>query len=188
MRTVRLVAERATPANTAAFGRWLGRDAPVEALPTNFYGDTVTLRKPGGFVTDETLEVTVATIRPRPLRVEWIERHFLHTQAFVPLGGRPMLLVLGAPTPDAALPDVDGLRALVFDGSAGFQLHVGTWHEFPMSADGEVDVLVWLRRDTARDLRHKQGNEAHGPDLDKKDVVARLGVSIEVALGEVTLG
>ena len=182
MTPLRLVAEAATPANTAAFGRWLGRDAPVEAVPTNFYGDSVTLRKPGGFVTDDTLEVTVATIRPRPLRVDWIERHFLHTQAFVPLAGRPMLLVLGAPTPEAELPDVAGLRALVFDGGAGFQLHVGTWHEFPMAAEGELDVLVFLRRDTARDLRHKQGNEAHGPDLDKKDVAARCGVTIEVAL------
>ena len=178
----RLRAERATPDNTAAFGTWLGSDAPVEASRSSFYGDAVALRKPGRFVTDDTLEVSVATIHRRPLRVSWLERHFLHTQAFIPLGGKPMLLVLAPPTPEAELPELDTLRAVMFDGRAGFALHVGTWHEFPMAVVDDTDVIVLLRRDTVRDLRHKQGNEAHGPDLDKKDVVARCGVVLEVDL------
>lgn len=180
--TMRLRAEHATPGNTAAFGTWLGRDAPVEAMGSGFYGDAVALRKPGGFVTDDTLQVSVATIHRRPLRVSWLERHFLHTQTFIPLGGRPMLLVLAPPTPDADLPPLDTVRALVFDGRAGFALHIGTWHEFPMALVDDTDVIILLRRDTVRDLRHKQGNEAHGPDLDKKDVLARCGVVLDVDL------
>ncbi|MFT8244845.1 ureidoglycolate lyase [Roseomonas sp. BN140053] len=180
--TRHLRAERATPENTAALGTWLGSAAPVPASGSGFYGEAVALRKPGGFVTDDTLDVSVATVHRRPLRVSWLERHFLHTQTFIPLGGRPMLLVLAPPTPEAELPELDALRALVFDGSAGFALHLGTWHEFPMALVDSTDVLVLLRRDTVRDLRHKQGNEAHGPDLDKKDVVARCGVTLEVLL------
>lgn len=178
----RLVAQRATPANTAEFGVWLGSDAPVAPEGTSFYGDAVRLRKPGRFVSDDTLVPSIASIDRRPLRVTWLERHFLHTQAFIPLGGKPLLLVLAPPTPEAELPEMDALRALVFDGSAGFALHIGTWHEFPMALVDGTDIIVLLRRDTARDLRHKQGNEAHGPDLDKKDVTARWGIVLEVDL------
>lgn len=178
----RLVAERATPANTADLGVWLGSEALVPPIRSDFYGDAVTLRKPGDFVTDDTLVVSIATLQRRPLQVSYLERHFLHTQTFIPLGGKPMLLVLAPPTPDAELPPLDTLRALIFDGSAGIALHVGAWHEFPMALVDATDVIVLLRRDTIRDLKHKQGNEAHGPDLDKKDVVARCGVVLEVAL------
>lgn len=178
----RLRAERATPDNTAPFGWWLGSDAPGPVSGSGFYGDAVSLRKPAAFVTDNTLEVSVATIHRRPLQVNWLERHFLHTQTFIPLGGKPMLLVLAPPTPEAELPDIADVRALLFDGSAGFALKIGAWHEFPMALVDNTDVIVLLRRDTVRDLRHKQGNEAHGPDLDKKDIVARCGVVLAVDL------
>ena len=46
----------------------------------------------------------------------------------------------------------------------------------------QTDVLVLVRRDTVRDLKSVVGNEAHGPDLDKKDIVARTGITIEVVL------
>lgn len=178
----RLRAERATPENTAAYGWWIGSAAPGPVARSSFYGDAVSLRKPAEFIADDTLEVSVATIHRRPLRVNWLERHFLHTQTFVPLGGRPFVLVLAPPTPDADLPDIADVRALLFDGRAGFVLRLGTWHEFPMALEDDTDVIVLLRRDTVRDLGCKQGNEAQGPDLDKKDVVARCGVVLEVEL------
>lgn len=179
----RLRAEPATPENTADFGWWVGSAALGPVTGSAFYGEAVKLRKPvAQFVTDDTLEVSVATIQPRPLRVSWMERHFLHTQTFIPLGGRPFLLVLAPPTPDEEIPDLNDVRALLFDGSAGFSLRLGTWHEFPMALQADTDVVVLIRRDTVRDLRQKQGNEAQGPDLDKKDMLARCGVTLEVEL------
>lgn len=80
------------------------------------------------------------------------------------------------------MPDLGAARALVFDGSAGLMLHLGTWHEFPFAPRGVAQLCILIRRDTARDLTRMEGNEAHGPDLDKKDIVARSGVAIELEL------
>ena len=40
-----------------------------------------------------------------------------------------------------------------------------------------------VRKDTMRDLGKIEGNEAFGPDLDKKDILARTGRRIRVVLG-----
>ena len=171
----------ATPQALAPFGYWLGSDAPVEIGRSAFYGDRVELRKPSKFVGDDTLDITVATCHRRPMEVSWLERHFLHTQTFIPLGGKPFMLVLCPPT-DADMPNLDDARAFHFDGSAGLAMHLGTWHEFPLPLEDDTDVIVLIRKDTARDLTKVQGNEAHGPDLDKKDIVARTGVTLRVEM------
>ena len=93
-----LTAEMATPENTSRFGFWLGRDAPGPIRRSGFYGDSVELRNPARFVGDETLDITVATVHPRPLQITWLERHALHTQTFIPLGGKPFAPVLASPT------------------------------------------------------------------------------------------
>jgi ureidoglycolate lyase len=181
MRTVTLRAEPATATNVAPFGTLLSSRSDVPVIRSPFYGDTVAIRKPGRFVGDDTLEISVASIDPRPLRVSWMERHFLHTQTFLPLGGSRFAMVL-APPGGGEMPDLDAARALVFDGTAGLMLHLGTWHEFPFALDATAQVCILIRRDTARDLTHVQGNEARGPDLDKKDIVARTGAAIELVL------
>jgi ureidoglycolate lyase len=181
MRSLALRAEAATPANIAPFGTLLSQRAEAPVIRSPFYGDSVAIRKPGRFVGDDTLEISVASIDPRPLRVSWMERHFLHTQTFLPLGGSRFAMVL-APPSEGEMPDLDAARALVFDGTAGLMLHLGTWHEFPFALDATAQVCILIRRDTARDLTHMQGNEARGPDLDKKDIVARTGVTIALEL------
>jgi len=181
MRSITLQAEMATAENVTPFGTLMGPTAPVPIIRSPFYGDRVALRKPGRFVADDTLEFTVATLERRPLRVTWMERHFLHTQSFFPLGGRAFLLVLAPPNEDA-VPDLGAARALILDGSAGLMLHLGTWHEFPFPLVDASSLIIAIRRDTARDLQHVEGNEAQGPDLDKKDLETRLGATITVAL------
>ena len=76
----------------------------------------------------------------------------------------------------------DDARAFLFDGDAGVALHLGTWHEFPLALQDDTNVIVLIRRDTVRDLAKVDGNEAHGPDLDKKDIVARTGITLTVDL------
>ncbi len=176
-----LQAKPATPSAVTPFGTLLSPTADAPVIRSPFYGESVAIRKPGRFVGDSTLEISVATLERRPLRVSWMERHFLHTQTFLPLGGRPFLMVL-APPGEAEMPDLGAARALIFDGSAGFMLHLGTWHEFPFALLGTTSLCILIRHDTARDLTHVQENEARGPDLDKKDILARTGVVIEVAL------
>jgi hypothetical protein len=46
----------------------------------------------------------------------------------------------------------------------------------------DTDVVVVLRGEALRDLKNVQGTEAHGGDLDKNDLQARLGLVLELDL------
>lgn len=175
----RLRVEDATPENTAPFGWLLGSNVPDPGAQLHFYDGV--LRKPTRFVSDEQTELTVATLRRRPLAVRWLERHFKHTQTFIPLSGKPFIVVLGAPN-DKPMPDMDRLKAIRFDGTAGFCMRIGCWHEFPFVLEDETDLIVILRRETHSNLRNVQGTEAEGADLEKRDLWQRLDLSIELDL------
>lgn len=172
LRTLKV--EAATRENFAPYGVLIAPDDNVTPRTSDFYGDKVQLWAPGGFVSDDQTRISVARIHARAPEVIWMERHFKHTQSFLPLGGRPFIAVLGAPT-DTHCPDPETVRAFYFDGSAGAQLHLGTWHEFPFPAEDLVEVAIIIRKETQDNLEEKEDNEALGADLEKRNLQKRLG-------------
>lgn len=72
--------------------------------------------------------------RPRPLRLEMLERHPKGAQAFLPLGRRPWLTVT-AEAPDAPL------RAFLCGPEQGLCLAPGVWHH-PLLTLAAQDFLV----------------------------------------------
>ncbi len=181
MQTRDLTVEPVTAEAIAPFGELLGANLGKAPLPTAFYEGKVRLYRPEGFAAEDETEITVASIDRRPMRVTHMERHFKHTQVFLPLGGRPFVVVLAPPT-DTDLPDLDQARAFLFDGQAGLQMHLGTWHEFPFAVVDATQVAVVLRREATDGLMVDAVVEGEGqsPDLDKKDMARRLGVILEV--------
>lgn len=177
-RVIRLALLDATPARAAPFGRLL---APGLGPPrrSDYYGDAVVPYPAIPLAVDATLEAWPVRLQPRPLRAEYLERHPLHGQTFISLGARPFAMILGPPETGDGLPDPAQMVALRFAGGMAFALHPGTWHEVPLALEPATDMLILTRADTMRDLRRKVGNEASGPDLDKRDLVARLGVVYE---------
>ena len=161
----------------APFGMLIAHDSGVAPVRSAFYGDALSLVKPGRMINDDDIDLSVARLNRRPLEALWLERHFKHTQIFVPLGGKPFAMIL-APPSEGDLPDLDQARAFVFAGDQGIALHLGTWHEFPLALQDGTDIVVLLRRQTVRDLTRKEGNEAIGPDLEKRDIVARFGLRL----------
>src|SRR3546814_2667503 len=129
----------------------LFRSPAVDSRTGEFYGDKGELWATGGFVSDEQTRLSVARIHARPPQVIWMERHFKHTQTFIPLGGSAFVAVLGVPT-DTNQPDPATVRAFYFDGSCGAQLHLGTWHEFPFPANGTAEVVIIIRAETQANL------------------------------------
>lgn len=169
-----LTVEPVTRETFAAYGVLVGVNEDVHSRTGEFYGDRVELWAPGGFVSDEQTVLSVARVHPRPPEVVWMERHFKHTQTFIPLHGSAFIAVLGAPT-DTPHPDPETVRAFYFDGSCGAQLHIGTWHEFPFAAGTRAELVVILRKETQANLEVKENNEAIGEDLEKRNLDARLG-------------
>lgn len=74
-----------------------------------------------------------------PLRVEVMERHPLGSQAFVPLHGRPFIVIV-APAGDA--PERDAIRAFLTDGTQGVNLARGVWHHYQVTLGEESDYFV----------------------------------------------
>lgn len=172
--TLRL--EDATADALAPFGKIIGKAAGAPSVPVDFYKGAVKMSYPAKFACEHPVEITLASLDKRPGEVRYMERHFQHTQAFLPLGGKPFVAVMAPPT-DGDLPDLGQVRAFRFDGSAGFVMHLGTWHEFPFAIEQDTDIVVILSSQTGYDLKAKDAvtEEAFGPDLDKKDIVARTG-------------
>ncbi len=139
--------------------------------------------RPATIKNDDDVDVAVTVVDRRPLQVRWMERHFKHTQMFIPLEGRPFIAVM-APPNDKEVPDLDAARAFLFDGSAGFSLHVGTWHEFPFPLIDDTQLIVLLRKEATSGLLADAVIDGEGAsaDLDKKDVAKRLGVVLEARL------
>ena len=177
----RLELEIATPEALRPFGGWLGPQAGVTPMGGDYYGGAVALSRPIDFSCSSRAEVSLTSLRRRPLEVRYLERHFQHTQTFIPLAGKPFIAVL-APPCDDELPDLDSVRAFRFDGSAGLCLDVGTWHEFPFALDDDTHIAVILSSQVTEDLHHRAENgiEAFGPDLDKKDMTLRAGVQFVI--------
>ena len=172
--------QEATRETIAPFGFLIDMESSVDALPTAFYEGTVRVYSPSEFQTDEDTDLTVAVIDRRPLRVQWMERHFKHTQTFIPLEGKPFVLVLAPPSDENDLPSIENARAFLFDGSTGLAIKIGTWHEFPFAIADQTKLVVVIRNEATKNLLKSavSDGEAHGPDLDKKDISKRLGVCL----------
>ena len=174
-----LVAKPATREALAPFGQILGSQSDAETRAPGFYEGKVRVCNPVDFQSDDDTTLTLATIDRRPFEVRYMEQHFKHTQTFIPLGGKPFVVVF-APPNGKDVPDLDLVEAFLFDGTAGFNMKIGTWHEFPFALEDGTDVVVILRNETNRNLREVENGEAHGPDVDKKDLQRRFGVVFEV--------
>jgi ureidoglycolate lyase len=79
-----------------------------------------------------------ARARPSPLRLQLMERHQLGSQAFMPLGPSPFLVVVALADIE---PQWDDLRAFIAQPGQGINFSRGTWHH-PLVALADSDFLV----------------------------------------------
>ena len=66
-----------------------------------------------------------------PFELKLIERHPRASQAFIPMFDVPVYVVVGPPTEE---PPLSELQAFVTNGRQGFNYNVGVWH-MPLMAD-----------------------------------------------------
>ncbi len=74
-----------------------------------------------------------------PLMIRKLERHPLSSQAFVPLGRQPFLVVVAPP---GDRPQPGQVRAFLADGGQGVNYRSGVWHHPLVALDEVTDFLV----------------------------------------------
>lgn len=101
-------------------------------------------------VTREGGRAIVSIFRTRPLglpaTLRALENHPLGSQAFMPLSGRPFLIVVAPAGPF----DPEGLRAFAAAPTQGVNIRRGVWHHFNLAYGAVSDFLV-IDRDGAGD-------------------------------------
>lgn len=90
---------------------------------------------------DAIVSLFCAQVRPKPLRIERMERHPLGSQTFYPLQNEPWLVVVCVDPNDLA-----SFRAFVAQGNQGVHYAKGTWH-FPLLVTRDNNWFVVLDRE-----------------------------------------
>ena len=74
----------------------------------------------------------------QPIVIKMMERHPKGSQAFIPMGTHPYLVVVA---PKGTF-DVSQLQVFIAQSNQGVNYHKGTWHHFCLALGGESDFLV----------------------------------------------
>ena len=97
-------------------------------------------------VADGGGEVCVSIFRSTPLAVpitiKMMEYHPVGSQAFMPLGENPYLVVVAK----AGAFDASTIRVFLAQPGQGVNYHKGTWHHYCLALESESDFLVIDRK------------------------------------------
>ena len=74
----------------------------------------------------------------QPIAIKMMERHPHGSQAFIPMGSNPYLVVV-APAGDF---NVSTIEVFIANSNQGVNYHKGTWHHFCLALNSESDFLV----------------------------------------------
>lgn len=167
----------ATPENFAQYGTILGDPSPTstQSSAANHYAAVRVCNPSTNFKSDEDTHVLVLVYEPRPFHCRFLERHYKHTQTFIPLEGKPLIGFFAPPNDKDEEPDLDKVVCFKFEGNAGFVMHFGTWHEQPFPIEPSTKAVCILRNETIRELKptNAETRECHGNDIDKLNLEAR---------------
>ena len=84
-----------------------------------------------------------------PVELTVMERHPLGSQAFMPLDGRPWLIVVA---PERPRDDASNLHAFIASGDQGVSYAPGIWHHPLLALEQRSRFLVVDREDTENNL------------------------------------
>ncbi len=113
------------------------RHFTINAGNTERYHDLANI-EPGP---DGRVIVSIFRGQPRslPFTVQMMERHPLASQAFVPMSGRPYLVVVA---PAGAPPAAEDLKVFLARADQGVNYATGVWHHPLLALEGVCDFLV----------------------------------------------
>lgn len=166
MRTI--IPEPLTPEAFAPYGDVIEATAVAEMIRIN-EGNTVRFHDLMALdVADGDGEPCISIFRstpmPAPVTIKMMEYHPLGSQAFMPLGQSPYLVVVAK----AGDFDAASIRVFLAEPGQGVNYHKGTWHHYCLALNGESDFLV-IDRKGAKD---KEGDNCVEVVLGEKEQIA----------------
>lgn len=178
MLEITLKVESATLESVAPYGRLVAAHEGSSKFLTwpgvDVYGATPITIGEGG----ELLLVKMAA-QLFPVQVGMIERHFKHTQTYLPFNGKAFIMVLGIEAIDN-MPDFTRLRAFLFENGSGIVLHTCIWHEFPHAINDDTQFAAILRSEAHINTLDEPlyAGDAVGPDLQRYAVHPRAKIFV----------
>ncbi|HUO88627.1 MAG TPA: ureidoglycolate lyase [Rhizomicrobium sp.] len=112
-----------------------GPAAPINRGATRKFGD---LARIDAGQSHATVHIYRSTPPAYPFALRVMENHPLGSQLFMPLSGRPWLVVVAPRGPF----DPQAIRAFAAGPQQGVNLAPGTWHHFNLALGGVSDFLV----------------------------------------------
>ena len=101
---------------------------------------------------DAVFHLDVLSYSWHPLRCDLLNRHHTATQALIPLGGSPAVVVVAPREVDfSEASHLDTIRAFTISGTQGINLAIGTWHWGPYPTGADVHLANFQARDVAND-------------------------------------
>lgn len=158
MNTINVVPQKLTAENFAAYGDVISVSESAEHFAIND-GHTMRYHNLADVdVADQQGKTIVNIFRSTPLAfplpVEMMERHPLGSQAFIPMGNEPYVVVVA---PKGEL-DTSKIEVFLATSDQGVNYHKGTWHHFCLALNEVSDFLVIDR-----------GGEGDNCDVEKLD-------------------
>lgn len=147
MRTV--FPERLTAETFAPYGDVIEPQSAAQTLSIN-YGNTTRFDDLFSLdVLDNGGEPCVSIFRSNPIElpftIEGMEYHPLGSQAFIPLGREPYLVVVAPAGPF----DPAAIKVFLASPEQGVNYHKGTWHHYSLALHTQSDFLVIDRKGSA---------------------------------------
>ncbi|WP_409408747.1 ureidoglycolate lyase [Acidithiobacillus ferriphilus] len=173
----------ATPENLAEYGVMIGEAVQRPGLSIPFYKGSVEEGQNLDFEYTGRAVVRTARISHRSPEITWLERHLNMTQIFVGLGSTPFAMVLGKPNQGSGenIPRLEEVRAFRIPAGQGVMIHLGTWHDFPMSIGDPVTVMTMNSDEVVTALANAQSaDEMDDGDVYKIDIHRRTGHMLRV--------
>ena len=173
----------ATPENLAEYGVMIGEAVHRPGLSIPFYKGSVEEGQNLDFEYTGRAVIRTARISHRSPEITWLERHLNMTQIFVGLGSSPFAMVLGKPNQGSGenIPRLEEVRAFRIPAGQGVMIHLGTWHDFPMSIGDPVTVMTMNSDEVVTALANaRSADEMDDGDVYKIDIHRRTGHVLRV--------
>ena len=108
------------------------------------------------------ISLVVARQYDLPGFVTFFERHPFGSQAFIPIGDTPFLVVVAAPGESV---DERTIKAFVSNGKQGINYHKNTWHHVMLTPFGDLTFVVVDRSDPESNCEEHWFREGEQPIL-----------------------